>query len=78
MEAVTSAIAVPLNGNGISAPSRRSLMDANRMSTIEKPIAPPNPNNADSIRVWLDCAFKRGMPNTAQLVVMRGRKIPSN
>jgi hypothetical protein len=51
MEAVTSAIAVPLNGKGISAPSRRSLNDANKINTIENPIAPPNPNKADSISV---------------------------
>jgi hypothetical protein len=51
IEAVTSAIAVPLNGDGISAPSRRSLKDANKINTIEKPMPPPKPKSADSRRV---------------------------
>ena len=71
------AIAEPLNGAGTSAASMRSRMLANKISTSENPTAPPKPNNIDSIGPWLDCALSNGMPKTAQLVVMSGKKMPS-
>lgn len=76
-EAVTMAIAEPLKTAGTSAASSLSRMDANKINTIEKPTAPPMPKNNDSKKLWLDCALSSGMPSTAQLVVINGKKIPN-
>ncbi|KAI3490675.1 hypothetical protein L1887_44837 [Cichorium endivia] len=75
--AVTSAIALPRKGAGISAAARRSRIDAKRTITNEKPTAAEKPYSADCIKLWPRLMFSSATPRTAQLVVISGRKIPS-
>ena len=47
MPAVIKAMAVPRNGAGMSAASKRSLMAANMISTSANPADAPNPKKTE-------------------------------
>src|SRR5690606_10072334 len=74
--AVIMPMAAPLKGTGTSATARRSRMAEKRISTIEKPTAPPKPYRVDSQKLWVLLMFNRATPSTAQLTVISGRKTP--
>ena len=65
----------PLNGAGTSATASRSRNAANSIMTMEK----PNPETVNDRlnKSWFSLMLSRATPKTAQLVVIKGRKIPS-
>ena len=68
-----NAIPVPAKGLGTSANLNSSRIPAISMSAIVKPMPAPNPKISDWIKEYAPCTAIREKPNTAQLVVMRGR-----
>jgi hypothetical protein len=58
------------------ASASRSRNPANNTITKVNPSAEPMPYNKLSMNPYYCCTLSNAMPNTAQLVVINGRKMP--
>ena len=76
MPAVSKAIGIPFIAAGISSISSRSRKPANSTKASENPIAVAVAKTTDSPRLYSFWTSRIAMPNTAQLVVISGRKMP--
>ena len=75
--AVISVIGAPFRQSGTSASLRFSLMPAMMQIAIVKPMPAPKLSTTASRKLSISQRFmKRHSPSIAQLVVIRGRKIP--
>lgn len=75
--AIIRVMGTPFNTPGTSANSRFSLRPAIKTIARVKPTPAAKANITLSIKLYPSDGINKARPNIAQLVVIRGRKIPS-